>query len=270
MIVFPNAKINLGLRVLRKREDGYHNIESCFYPVQWNDILEIIISDKEKLSISGLDIPGNIDDNLCWKAYKEIQKGYKIEPLHIHLHKRIPMGAGVGGGSSDAAFTIKSINTLCALDMNMDEMESIASKLGSDCAFFINNKPAIATERGTQLEGIDLRLTGKKIILINPGIHVSTSLAYSGVKIQADHAKPIKEILYEPIESWRNSLLNYFEESVFTKYPQIKKLKEQLYESGALYSSMTGSGATVFGIYDSFPQELNINADYTVWRGELS
>lgn len=268
MVSFPNAKINLGLRVLNKRPDGYHDIESCFLPVNWTDVLEIIKSGKEKLSISGLSVPGAWEENLCWKAYSIIKKEFDISPVHIHLHKVIPMGGGIGGGSADAAFTIKVLNELFSLDLNEDKMEFYASQVGSDCPFFINNQPAIATGRGTDLKLIDPGLEGKSILLVNPNIHISTAEAYNTLKIGSGREGELKNILMEPLNTWPGLLINDFENYAFQKHNEIKKLKEELYRAGALYASMTGSGATVYGIFDQ--QEIDfLHPTYASWKGTL-
>ena len=222
MVSFPNAKINLGLRVLKKRIDGYHDIESCFLPVNWMDILEIVKSDKEKLSISGLSVPGSKEENLCWKAYQLIKKDFDIPPIHIHLHKVIPMGGGIGGGSSDAAFTIKTLNELFSLGMNAEKMELYASQVGSDCPFFINNKPSIATGRGEKLELVEPGLTGKTVLLVNPNIHIPTIEAYNNLKVGTGEVGQIRNILTKPLHSWADLLFNDFEQFAFRKHPEIK------------------------------------------------
>jgi 4-diphosphocytidyl-2-C-methyl-D-erythritol kinase len=269
MISFPNAKINLGLRVQKKRPDGFHEIESCFQPIQWNDILEIVESGEENLTFSGLKIPGPKEDNLCWKAYMSIKEKYSIPPVHIHLHKVIPMGAGVGGGSSDAAFTIKTLNNLFSLYISIEEMETFATQIGSDCPFFIKNETAIATGRGTILNQFNPELSGMKIILVNPGLPVSTAKAYGGISIVNSNPGDIQHILYTPVEQWKDALKNDFEEYVFQKHPEIQILKNKLYEAGAVYASMTGSGATVFGIFNEWSNNLDLPEDYICWQGEL-
>ncbi len=259
MISFPNAKINLGLSILSKRPDGYHSIETCFYPIPWNDMLEIIPANETRFSSSGNTIPGTADSNLCLKTYKLLKEKYKLPPVHIHLHKLIPIGAGLGGGSADAAFTCKLLNELFELKLSAVEMEDMVRPVGSDCAFFIKNTSILAYEKGDRFStpGI-VNLSGKWIYLIHPGIHVSTKEAYAGV-LPATGRKPIQDILKKPIQAWKTELINDFERSVFEKYPAIKILKEQMYTHGAAYAAMSGSGSTVFGIFDTKPQAFHKN-----------
>lgn len=252
MISFPNAKINLGLNIVSKRPDGYHNIESCFYPIPLHDVLEIIPSDTLHLSSSGLDIPGTTESNLCIKAFNLLRERYDIPPVKIHLHKVIPMGAGMGGGSADGAFTLKMLNSLFNLDLKTEQLEDLASILGSDCPFFIQNTSAFATGRGTDLESISVNLQGYYLALKNPGIHIGTKEAYSKIAPTAP-AVSIREIVTQPITNWRSQLHNDFERSVFPLHPYIEEVKNNMYFSGALYASMTGSGSTVYGIFDEKP-----------------
>ncbi|ABG58483.1 4-(cytidine 5'-diphospho)-2-C-methyl-D-erythritol kinase [Cytophaga hutchinsonii] len=259
MISFPNAKINLGLSVLSKRPDGYHNIETCFYPIPWNDMLEIIPAKETVFTSSGNNIPGTSASNLCLKTYTLLKEKYPLSPVHIHLHKRIPIGAGLGGGSSDAAFTCKLLNDVFALKLSAAEMEDIVRPVGSDCAFFIENTSILAHEKGDYFShpGI-VNLSGKWIYLIHPGIHVATKEAYDGVVPNTDR-KPIGDILKQPLSVWKAELVNDFERSVFEKYPAIKTLKEQMYKQGAAYAAMSGSGSTVFGIFNTKPETFHEN-----------
>lgn len=269
MVVFPNAKINLGLNIIAKRSDGYHDIESCFYPIGWTDVLEIVESNVLKFISSGIEIPGMESENLCMKAYQTLQKKYSITPVHIHLHKIIPIGAGLGGGSSDAAFTIKALNEIFSLNMTYDEMEDHASQIGSDCPFFIRNTPAIASGQGTQLEPIQIDLSRKWIVIVNPGIHISTREAYAGIRIGSSTPGTIKNGLKDPFYEWKNVLKNDFEESVFKRHHEILLLKESLSNASATYTSMTGSGSTVYGIFESPPTKLDLSESYQTWIGEL-
>lgn len=255
MISFPNAKINLGLNIVSKREDGYHNIESCFYPIPWHDSLEVIEAASFAFHNYGLDIPGDSKSNLCVKAYELIKGDHDIPPVEIHLLKNIPMGAGLGGGSADGAFTLKLLNELFELNLNSAQLESYALQLGSDCPFFIKNEPAIAKGRGEQLQVINLDLSGYYLGIHNPGIHVSTKEAYTDVAPQAP-SKSIEEIIQSPIEDWQDSMVNDFEASIFPNHTAIAQLKQDMYEAGAVYASMTGSGSTVFGL---FKEEVNRN-----------
>ncbi len=249
MILFPNAKINIGLNIISKRPDGYHNLESIFYPLGINDALEVIEADGLKFSSSGINIPGNADDNLCLKAYHLLKKDFtELPPVNIHLHKHIPIGAGLGGGSSDASFFIRLLNQKFSLGMENSKMEQYASKIGSDCAFFIQNKPAYATEKGDQLSLLDLDLSNYFLVLVMPDVQVSTAEAYQGVRA-APVSVPLSRLIKLPVEDWKLHIKNDFEPSVFSKYPVIAQIKASLYESGALYASMSGSGSSVYGIF---------------------
>lgn len=262
MVTFPNAKINLGLNIVSKRKDGYHDIETCFYPIPTCDILEIIEAEKLSFSSTGLDIPGDTNSNLCVKAYNLIAKRYNIPFVSIHLHKVIPMGAGLGGGSADGAFMLKLLNDKFELGITIEKLEKLASQLGSDCPFFIRNKPAFATGTGTILEDISIDLNGKFIVLDHPNIHVSTQEAYSGVNPKSPE-KSIREIIKQDLNAWRNELKNDFELSVFPNHPKIEKVKESFYTQGADYAAMSGSGSTVFGIFEEEPEK---NENLKVYR----
>lgn len=255
MISFPNAKINLGLNIVSKRPDGYHNIESCFYPVPLKDALEIIESDQFQFTTSGLEIPGSSDHNLCTKAYQLLKERFNIPPVHIHLHKVIPMGAGLGGGSADGAFTLKMLNEKFDLKLSTCELQDLAGKLGSDCPFFIENKPVYVTDTGTTFSPVVLSLAGKFIAIKHPGIHVGTKEAYAGVTPKSSQIS-IPELISRPITEWKEVLKNDFEDSIFTSYPAIKEIKDLLYHLGAVYASMSGSGSAVFGIFEDYPVDL--------------
>ena len=274
MITFPNAKINIGLNIIGKRPDHFHNIESVFYPIQLRDALEVIENkDKSATGIvftsSGIEIPGNAADNLCTKAYQLIRKDYAVPPVKIHLHKHIPIGAGLGGGSADAAFFIKQLNELFELGISWGEMHHYARQLGSDCSFFITNKPVFAEEKGDVYETIKLDLSGCVIVLVYPHIHVNTATAYS----QVTACKPARsledDILNLPIEEWKKYIHNDFEKSVFTVHPQIKKIKEQLYEEGAVYASMSGSGSAVYGLFKKSVKLQSKFENSFIWEGKL-
>ncbi len=257
MIIFPNAKINIGLNVINRRQDGYHNLETIFYPIRINDALEVIEADKLGFESTGLGIPGRVEDNLCIKGYHLLKKDFDLPPVKIHLHKHIPIGAGLGGGSADAAFFIRLLNQNFSLGLTDDRMIDYARRLGSDCAFFIQNKPLFAFDRGDEFEPIKLDLSNYKIVLIMPPVHVSTAEAYSGVK-PAPVKQSLMELIYRPAAEWRNYIKNDFEDSVFKNHPEIRGIKAALYEAGAIYAGMSGSGASVFGIFDKAPdlQEL--------------
>lgn len=250
MVAFPHCKINLGLHVISKRDDGYHNIETCFYPVPWTDILEIIPAKEFAFTCSGSVIPGKEEENLCIKAYRLLQSHYNLDPVKIHLHKVLPTGAGLGGGSSDAAFTFRLLNTIFDLKLTNNQLRDFASQIGSDCPFFIEDKPMLGSGRGELLSEITLTLKGYYLVLIKPDIHVSTADAYAGV-IPQFPVHHLSMILNYPIKEWKDILLNDFEKSVFQKYPAIESIKKDLYDQGALYASMSGSGSSVFGIFQS-------------------
>ena len=269
MILYPNAKINIGLNILNKRADGFHELETLMYPVKIKDTLIINKAQdrykKPKLTTDGITIDGNTDDNLIVKAYNILDNLYNLPPIDFHLHKTIPFGAGLGGGSADCAFTITGINELCNLNLTIVEMENIASQLGSDCPFFITNKPAISTGRGEILNQNKIDLNSFYFAVIIPPIPISTKEAYNLVTPN----KPIynlEKALKTDINKWKGLIVNNFEDSVFPQYPAIKKIKEKLYNSGAKYSSLSGSGSAVFGIFKERPILNDIfPKDYFVW-----
>ena len=252
MVIFPNAKINIGLNVTGRRADGYHNLETVFYPVKINDVLEIVEADKLSFESSGLEIPGRIEDNLCLKAYHLLQKEHELPPIKIHLHKHIPIGAGLGGGSSDAVYFIKLLNQNFDLRLSTERMQRYARMLGADCAFFVENKPTFAFEKGDEFESVKLDLSKYKIVLVMPPAQVSTSEAYRGVK-PVDVKTSLIELIDMPVGEWKKHIKNDFEESVFRNHVIIRGVKAALYEAGALFASMSGSGASVFGIFDKTP-----------------
>ena len=252
MIVFPNAKINIGLNITARRPDGYHDIETVFYPIRIYDALEALPGTELTFQSSGLDIPGKIQDNLCSKAYHLIKNNYNLPPINIHLHKHIPIGAGLGGGSADAAFFVRLIDQQFNLGLSTNQKLSYARQLGADCAFFIESKPVFAFEKGDQFETIKLDLSKYHLVLVMPPTHVSTSEAYRGVK-PADVKYSLYELVSEPVKEWKSFIKNDFEESVFKNHPVIRGVKAALYEAGALYASMSGSGASVFGIFNEKP-----------------
>lgn len=252
MILFPNAKINIGLNITERRPDGYHNLETIFYPVDIKDALEVVKSDKLSFTSTGLEIPGLTEDNLCIKGYHMLKQDHDLPPVSIHLHKHIPIGAGLGGGSSDAAFFIRLMNDEFKLGLSVDVMTDYARRLGADCAFFIENKPVFAFERGDEFERIKLDLLAYKIVLVMPPVHVSTAEAFRGIK-----PTPVKDSLFdlinEPITDWKKFIKNDFEQTVFKNHAEIRGIKADLYEAGAIYSSMSGTGASVFGIFAETP-----------------
>ncbi len=270
MITFPNAKINLGLHIVEKRPDGFHNIETCFYPVNWCDIIEINESKKTTFRSTGIAIPGNSNDNLCLKAFKLLQKDYQLPNVEIHLHKNIPIGAGLGGGSADAAFVIKAIAQKYDLIFENDLLKFYASQIGSDCAFFIDNQPSIAFEKGDVLSPIDLDLKGKYLVLVYPEIHIDTKTAYSGVNPRKPEQSIEQIVTNSPINEWKNFLVNDFEKGIFQKFPELEKIKSRLYDSGAMYAAMSGSGSTIFGIFDEEVDLKNsLPKNYRIWSEYL-
>lgn len=249
MVVFPNAKINIGLQIVEKRKDGFHNIESIFYPVfELYDVLEIIESKELTFTSSGINIPGNLEDNLCLKAYQLLKKDYDLPPVHIHLLKVIPIGAGLGGGSSDAAFTLKLLNEKFELQLSDEDLINYARKLGSDCAFFIKNKPVYAHHKGDEFECVDLDLSDYNIKVEYPNIHIGTAEAYAGV-VPKISKYDLRKLSVDDIKNWKMYVKNDFEDSIFPNHSTIEKLKEKFYSNRALYASMTGSGSAVFGIF---------------------
>ncbi len=262
MLIYSNAKINIGLNIVEKRNDGFHNIETVFFPIGMRDAIEIANSKSEApYTLSASGIPINIDakDNIVVKAYELIRAKYDFPTQDIHLHKSIPFGAGLGGGSANAAFIIKLLNQKFNLGMSSEEMENEVKKLGSDCAFFIKNEPAFAIEKGDKMNSIDLDLSGYHILLIKPDVHISTPEAYANIKPHKPE-KSLKELIKQPIETWRATVKNDFEDSIFPIHPQLAKIKNELYEQGAIYAAMSGSGSSMFGL---FKDEPNISPQ---WR----
>lgn len=253
MISFPNAKINLGLHITEKRPDGYHNLETVFYPIPLEDALEIHpLPNANGRSFafhpSGLEIAGRVEDNLVVKAYLLLKDTFELPPIDIHLFKHIPSGAGMGGGSSDAAFMLKLLNERFSLQLTVEQLEDYAATLGADCAFFIRNKPTFASGIGNVFSPIDLSLSGYQLIVIKPDVFVSTRDAFS--KITPQQPKfALQEVIKRPVNEWKEYLVNDFEASVFPQFPVIREIKEELYRQGAIYAAMSGSGSSVFGLF---------------------
>jgi 4-diphosphocytidyl-2-C-methyl-D-erythritol kinase len=248
MLAFANAKINIGLNITAKRPDGYHQIETVFYPVKIHDVVELTDAQELSCVVTGNSFAGRMEDNLCYKAYKLVRQDHRVPNQQITLLKHTPIGAGLGGGSSDAAYVIKLVNNKFKLGLSIKEMENYAAALGADCAFFIRNEPVYATGIGEKLQPIALDLSAYHLHLITPSVHVSTAEAYAGVIPNPD-TRYLPELMKRPVEEWKELVKNDFEASVFSRYPQIEEIKNELYQSGALYASLTGSGSSVYGIF---------------------
>jgi len=248
VLFFPNAKINIGLNIVSKREDGYHNLETIFYPIGWKDVLEIIPSSSPGFCCTGIAVDGG--ENLCEKALKLLKAEYDIPDVFIHLHKNIPTGAGLGGGSSDAAFTLMGLNQQFNLGISNEELKSYALRLGADCPFFIKNTPSFAGGIGEELVPVNLDLKGYYLVVVKSDIFVSSSEAFSGVTPKQSSISLIDEI-QKPLSDWR--LKNDFEDSIFEHHPKLSAIKNILSGAGATYTSMSGSGSSIYGIFSSIP-----------------
>lgn len=259
MISFANAKINIGLLITGKREDGYHNIETIFYPVKLYDVLEYLPSSSFSIETLGLSIPSD-GKNLCEKAYDLLKQDHDIQPVSISLLKNIPIGAGLGGGSADAAFVLKAINEQQNLGLTDHELEVYAEKLGADCPFFIQNKPVFANGIGADFTSVTLDLSSYYIVIVKPEVHISTIEAYQNV-IPQTPVVDLQRAIQLPIQEWKYHIVNDFELGIFEKYPQLSELKSSFYESGALYASMSGSGSSVYGIFEK-PVQLDYLSKY--------
>ena len=282
MITFPNAKINLGLNITEKRPDGYHNLETVFYPVPIEDALEIHVQNNcqlpaangqvQKFSLhqAGLEITGNAADNLVVKAYLMLDKVFDLPPVDIHLYNHIPSGAGLGGGSSDAAFMLKLLNKRFELGLTTEKLEEYAAALGADCAFFINNMPTYAEGIGNLFSPITLSLKDYQILLVKPYIFVSTREAFSLIKPHKPEYS-LKETIALPVSEWKERLVNDFETSVFPQYPAIGEIKDKLYQKGAIYAAMSGSGSSVFGLFTPGTPlpEADFEKESFVFKGKM-
>ncbi|MBA3647027.1 MAG: 4-(cytidine 5'-diphospho)-2-C-methyl-D-erythritol kinase [Chitinophagales bacterium] len=273
MISFPNCKINLGLKIFDKRQDGYHNLESILYPINWFDSLEMVAANEFSFETAGIQIDGRPEDNLCVKAYKLLKTRFNIPIVKIFLLKNIPQGAGLGGGSADAAFMLKMLNQFFDLKIPLSSLQQFALQLGTDCPFFIENRPCIATGKGEQLTPVNLDLSGFFIVVVYPGIILSTSLAYTAL---SENRTIKRDIIFSseknhspitaaqlPIQEWKQYLNNDFEEVIFQKFPEIESIKTQLYDQGAIYASMSGSGSAIYGIFRK-RKRINLKKDYRV------
>jgi len=268
MICFPNCKINLGLFITQKRPDGYHNIETLFYPVPLCDVLEIAEGGKNEFTITGIDIPGGHQSNLVIKAYEILNNRFKLPSVKIHLHKVIPTGAGLGGGSSNAAFTIRLLDELFSLNLTTEQMHDVAGQLGSDCSFFIGNKPVYATNRGDVFENIALDLSNYHLLLVKPAFHISTPYAFS-LATPCKAPYHLKEIDIKNLREWKSFVENDFEKPLFAIHPELKRIKEKLYDLGALYASMSGSGSAIYGLFSQKVDTAGMFNDCFTWQGKL-
>lgn len=267
MVIFPHCKINIGLQVLDKRTDGFHNIQTIFYPLAHNDVLEIIEAPagnyKFSFTSSGLPITVPAAKNICVKAYNAFNSKFNGLPeIHMQLHKAIPMGAGLGGGSSDAVFVLKLLNEKFSVGVTDSELSVMAKELGSDCVFFTQNQPCFAEGRGEILTPLSLDLSAYKILLIYPSIHINTASAFKGIE-PAKNPLDLKALINLPVKEWKNNIRNDFEKSIFNFYPVLAEIKNNLYHSGAIYASMSGSGSSLYGIFEKNKQpEFNFPPDY--------
>jgi 4-diphosphocytidyl-2-C-methyl-D-erythritol kinase len=272
MTIFPNAKINIGLRISSRRDDGYHNIETIFYPLALRDALEFVTddsgNDSDSLTVTGFNTSCPMHENLVIKAINLLRTSYNIPALRVHLHKAIPPGAGLGGGSSDAACILKYLVRYFSLGLCHEDMRKMVIKLGSDCPFFIDNQPSFATGRGEILTAVKPLPEGLHILLVNPGIIVNTGEAYKMSKPNKEDSLLPEKYAQGPAE-WKGSITNDFEPAIFKLHPDISEIKDRLYEMGAVYASMSGSGSTVYGIFNYPPPASNFNDGYFTWSGVL-
>jgi 4-diphosphocytidyl-2-C-methyl-D-erythritol kinase len=275
MISFPNCKINLGLYITEKRTDGFHNLETIFYPIPLTDVLEILPhqtpnNNNSTYTTTGLDINIKTEQNICYKAYQLLKKDFpNLPPIQLHLHKIIPTGAGLGGGSANGAFTLSMLNKIFALQLSKNALINYALQLGSDCPFFIYNTPCYATGRGEMLSTININLNNYFIVLVNPGIHVNTGWAFTQIMPEPP-ANNLQDAITLPVELWKENISNQFELPISKAYPEIKNIVNYLYQQGASYAAMSGSGSTCFGLFKKEADvSLNFSSRYFVYKKEL-
>ena len=252
MITFPHAKINIGLQVTERRPDGYHNLDTIFYPIPIHDALEVIVAEGVdydcRLHVSGIEIAGDPDTNLVVRAYRLLAADYILPSVDIYLHKHIPTGAGLGGGSADASYMLRLLNEMFELDITTEKLEAYATQLGADCPFFITSKPVYATGIGNEFHPIDLDLSGWHLVVVKPDVFVSTKEAYSMVRPEKPEVTLDKKITLS-IAEWKESISNDFEKGIFALHPELDDIKAKLYELGAQYAAMSGSGSALFGLF---------------------
>ena len=273
MLVFPNAKLNLGLYVTQRRPDGFHTLESVFVPLPWADAFEMLPAAPDQptsLTLTGRPIPGDLATNLCVRAYELLRADFPALPsVQLYLPKIVPIGAGLGGGSADAAFALRAANDLFSLNLSAEALESYARRLGSDCAFFIQNKPVLAVEKGDVFEEIDLNLKGTNCVVVYPNLHISTAEAYARIVPQPPQYL-LREALAQPMSTWRATVSNDFETALTPAHPVLAEIKQQLYAAGATYASLSGSGSAVYGLWETDePAATTWPAEYAVWQGVL-
>ena len=277
MIAFPNAKINLGLDILRRRPDGYHDIATLMYPVPWTDILEIVPSSgaETTLTVTGREVACEPERNLVMKAYRALNEIVELPPVNIHLHKIIPDGAGLGGGSADAAFTLTTLNSMFSLDLSQETLAEVAATLGADCPFFIYNTPMLCTATGTAMSPFPISLAGMIVAIIKPPVSVPTAAAYAGVT-PCEPATPLQDALTGTPKEWGTRVANAFEVSVFEAFPRIREIKKQLIATEPDYCSMSGSGSSLYALYNNKVEADNLSrqlkqlfADCNIFVGSL-
>lgn len=273
MVLFPNAKINIGLNILQKRKDGYHEIETLFYPIGLKDALEYVVNGNNEVHFTNSGIGLNIEpeQNIILKAYRLLQENFTLPGMDIHLHKVIPFGAGLGGGSSDASFFLKSVNEHLDLQLSNDDLTLFASRLGADCAFFLMNQPCLATGIGEVLTPVDFHLQGYHLLVVKPPFGVDTRLAYSGVVPQV-YSNDFESVIVSGVEEWGERIKNDFESTVFARYPELGRIKQMLIDMGGVYASMSGSGSSVYALFKNRPEIGSdfFPPDYFIWQEELS
>ena len=275
LLTFPNAKLNLGLYVTARRPDGYHALETVFLPLPWTDVLEVLPAPAGQaapsLTLTGRPIPGGVASNLCLKAYELLKANFPDLPAaQMQLHKVVPIGAGLGGGSADAAFALRAISEVFGLNLAPAQLEAYARQLGADCAFFVENTPRLARGKGDEFETIELNVSGTACAVVYPGLPISTAQAFAGIVPRAP-AYPLRAALAQPMSTWRTTVSNDFEEALAPTHPVLGRIKQQLYAAGATYASLSGSGSAVYGLFADASEAPTLPwpSEYLVWRGQL-
>lgn len=269
MVTFPPCKINLGLNVVAKRSDGYHDLVTCYYPVPWCDVLEIVPSSSFSFHTDGRHIPGNTDSNLCVRAWQMLHDEFAIDPIEIHLLKHIPAGAGLGGGSSDGAYALLMLNDLFSLGLTQAQLAGYAARLGSDCPFFVYSTPMIGKGRGEQLDPANVSLKGKYLGIVKPDLHISTAEAFGGIMPRRPSADIRTVVEDRPVMEWKGLLKNDFETTIFPRFPLLEAIHQKMYALGAIYASLTGTGSAVYGIFDEEPAISDEFSNHICWTGPV-